>query len=141
MTEIQYEKKRMQLALRRLYNSDFPNKEILTIIGIDKLGYIDHINKYLLDGMTKENFGKIWSLDHIVPVGVFDLTNEDDRLLCYNYNNIMPMFNNDNRMKGSSIHFSLAKLQAMYTNVVIEKLKTKCQHEIEGRYNKYLTLK
>ena len=50
----------------------------------------------------------------------------------------MPMFNIDNRLKGASIHFSLAKLESMYTNVYIEKLIDKCNIEIANRYMKYL---
>jgi hypothetical protein len=132
------EKKRLQIALRRLYATNSPSKEILTFIGIDKQGFINHVNKYLLEGMTKENFGKIWGLDHIVPVDLFDINDEAEKKLCYNYQNIIPMFNNDNRVKGASVHFSLDKLETMYTNVYIQQLKEKCLNEITNRYDKYL---
>ena len=132
------EKKRLQIALRRLYATNSPSKEILTLIGIDKQGFINNVNKYLLEGMTKENFGKIWGLDHIVPVDLFDINEEAEKKLCYNYQNIIPMFNNDNRLKGASVHFSLAKLETMYTNVYIQQLKEKCLNEITNRYDKYL---
>lgn len=128
----------MQIALRRLYATNAPSKEILTLIGIDKQGFINNVNKYLLEGMTKENFGKIWGLDHIVPVDLFDINDEAEKKLCYNYQNIIPMFNNDNRLKGASVHFSLAKLETMYTNVYIQQLKEKCLNEITNRYDKYL---
>ena len=100
-----------------------PSKEILTLIGIDKQGFINHVNKYLLEGMTKENFGKIWGLDHIVPVDLFDINDEAEKKLCYNYQNIIPMFNNDNRLKGASVHFSLAKLETI------------CGYAIRNRYH------
>jgi hypothetical protein len=132
------EKKRLQIALRRLYATNTPSKEILKFIGIDKQGFINHVNKYLLEGMTKENFGKIWGLDHIVPVDLFDINDEAEKKLCYNYQNIIPMFNNDNRVKGASVHFSLDKLETMYTNVYIQQLKEKCLNEITNRYDKYL---
>lgn len=131
-------KKRYQIALRRLYTTNAPSKEISTLLGIDKLGFIAHINKYLLEGMTMENFGSDWGLDHIVPVELFDFSNENDLKLCYNYNNIMPMFNSDNRLKGASVHFSLLKLDTMHTNVYIEKLKMKCNEQIIRIYQKYL---
>ena len=131
-------KKRLQIALRRLYSSNTPSKEIVSLLGINKDEFIQYINKYLIQGMTKENFGTEWGLDHIVPVDLFDLTNESDLKLCYNYNNIMPMFNSDNRLKGASVHFSLDKLNSMYTNVSIEALKTKCNDEIIRIYQKYL---
>lgn len=132
-------KKKNQIALIRLYKTNNKlNKTISSLIGITKTEFINHINKFLLDGMTNENFGTVWGLDHIVPVELFDLTNEDEIKLCYNYNNIMPMFNNDNRMKGASVHFSLDKLNSMPTNINIEQLKEKCINEIDNRYKKYI---
>ena len=124
--------------MRRLYKTETPSKEILTLLGIDKEGFRTHINKYLIEGMTNENFGSLWGLDHIVPVELFDFNDENDLKLCYNYNNIMPMFNSDNRVKGASVHFSLDKLNTMHTNVYIEQLKTKCNEEIIRIYQKYL---
>ena len=88
--------------------------------------------------MTTDNFGSVWGLDHIVPVDLFDEHDMDELRLCYNYQNIMPMFNHDNRLKGASVHFSLAKLESMYTNVAIKQLIDKCQTEINNRYRKYL---
>lgn len=124
--------------MRRLYSTRNNGNEITELLGIDKLGFIAHINKYCLDGMTIENFGSEWGLDHIVPVDLFDLNILEDKKLCYNHYNIMPMFNSDNRLKGASVHFSLVKLQSMSTNVYIEKLKTKCNEEIIRIYEKYL---
>ena len=124
--------------MRRLYTTNTPSTEFITLLGIDKIGFINHIEKYRLNGMTKENFGSVWSLDHIVPVHLFDFDDIDDLKLCYNFNNIMPMFLNDNRLKGASVHFSLVKLQTSYTNVYIEKLINKCNEEIIRTYQKYL---
>jgi len=131
-------KKKYQIALRRFYNTIAPSKELSSLVGIDKIGFKNHIDKYLVEGMTSENFGSSWGLDHIVPVDLFDLTNKNDLELCYNYNNIMPMFNSDNRLKGASVHFSLEKLNTMDANVYIDKLKLRCNEEITRTYQKYL---
>jgi len=146
------EKKRLQIAMRRQYSSPSNGKEIGILLGIDKHGFINHINRFLIDGMTVENFGKVWSLDHIVPVDLFDLSNMNEKRLCYNFLNIMPMFNNDNRLKGASVHFSLQKLESlktdpeiisgsepMYTKVyILDYLIAKCNDELIRTYNKYL---
>lgn len=156
------EKKRLQIALRRQYSSSANGKEIETLLCTSKQGFIGHINKFRLDGMEIENFGKVWSLDHIVPVELFDLNNPHEKRLCYHYLNIMPMFNVDNRMKGASVHFSLEKLEslknapefssgtipsftqtsgetALYTNVyILDELIRKCNEEIIRTYQKYV---
>lgn len=124
--------------MRRFYSTTNNGKEITMLLGIDKQGFINHINKYLIEGMTLDTFGKTWGLDHIVPVEIFDFSNEEEKKLCYNYNNIMPMYNSDNRLKGASVHFSLAKLESMYTNVYIDRLKAKCNEVIIRVYQKYL---
>jgi hypothetical protein len=131
-------KKKYQIGIRRLYSTTYPCKYILDLMGISKYEFIDHINSYCLDGMTLQNFGSVWGIDHIVPVELFDLSDPEELKLCYNYNNIMPMYNSDNRMKGASVHFSLIKLESLPSNTFVERLKDKCRKEIELTYNKYL---
>jgi hypothetical protein len=130
--------KKYQILLRRFYNTNIKSQRASILLGIDKTGFKNHIDKYLIEGMTKENFGELWGLDHIVPIQLFDFDNVDDFSLCYNYNNIIPMFNSDNRLKGASVHFSLLKLDSMYTNVYTQKLKDKCHEEIMKTYMKYI---
>jgi hypothetical protein len=129
--------KKYQIALRRLYTSS-ASKEILTLVGTNKIHFINHINNQLIDGMDYSNFGTEWSLDHIVPVNAFDLTDNEQLHLCYNYINIMPMYNIDNRAKGASLHFSLLKLNTLESNDVVDKLINLCNNNIEEVYGKYL---
>ena len=131
-------KHNLQSNLRRLYYTDFPCKKITKLVGIHRVGFILHIEKYFLEGMSYNNCGTEWSFDHIVPLHLFDLNNEEDLKLAYNFNNIMPMFNDDNRLKGGSIHFSIMKLQSMPKNEIIEKLLSKCYAEHAKIYQKYL---
>ena len=128
-------KKRLQIALRRFYTSHSPSKEIAELIGIDREGFRTYVHNCVQSGMTPDTYGVTWGLDHIVPAELFS---DDELHLCYNYNNLMPMFNDDNRMKGASVHFSLAKLESMYTNVFIQQLIHRCKKEIQNRYMKYL---
>lgn len=41
--------------------------------------------------MNWDNYGKYWSIDHIIPVCKFDLTNENEKLQCWNWTNLMPV--------------------------------------------------
>ena len=73
---------------------------------------IAHIKKYIeakfLEGMTWDNYGsdrdgtveKFWHIDHIKPVAVFDLTDEDQRKECFHFNNLQPLWAKDNWKKG-----------------------------------------
>lgn len=88
--------------------------------------------------MTDKSFGKEWQLDHIVPVELFDLEKEDDLKLCFNYLNMLPMYSNDNKSKGMSIHFSDIFLRKMKKSPIIDRLLEICQSEISTKYDKYL---
>ena len=41
--------------------------------------------------MNWDNYGSYWSIDHIIPVCKFELTNEDEKLKCCNWTNLMPV--------------------------------------------------
>ncbi len=138
-------KKKYQIAVRRFYTNDSKSKKIDEILSTDKESFRSHINRFLLPEMTKENFGKYWGLDHIVPVELFDLNNIEELRLCYHFINYMPMINEDNRFKGGSVHFSKEKMQSLLqketdekTKIIIEKLIQKCNKEISNRYEKYI---
>jgi hypothetical protein len=136
--EKQTVQRKYQIALRRYFSTPTTSEGMFKLVGIHKVGFIQHIEKYMLDGMTYDNFGKVWSLDHIVPTSLFDFDNPEDLELCYNYNNIMPMFSNDNRNKGGSVHFSLLKLQTLPDSPEVKKLINICETEIKNTYVKYL---
>ena len=127
-----------QIALRRLYTGNCPGKKILAAIGTSKEEFISYTEKYLLNGMTPNEFGKTWGFDHIVPTDLFNLNDPEEFKLCWNYNNIMQMLTNDNRKKGASVHFSLQKLNSLPPNEYIVKLRAICEREISNTWNKYL---
>jgi len=41
--------------------------------------------------MNWDNYGKYWSIDHIIPTCKFDLINEDEKFKCCNWSNLMPV--------------------------------------------------
>jgi len=65
--------------------------------------------------MNWDNYGLYWSIDHIIPVCKFDLTNDDEKLKCWNWSNLMPVKINYNSSKKNidmnQINFILEKLE------------------------------
>jgi hypothetical protein len=51
-------------------------------------------------GMTWGNYGTFWEIDHIKPCAVFDLTKGDQVAECFNYRNMQPLQQFQNRSKG-----------------------------------------
>ena len=135
-------KKQLQQQLNRYYSTDLPCKELNKIIGISKNDFKIWIEDHFVGGMDNENYGKIWQLDHIVPGHFFNFDNQEDINICFNYMNIIPMLNNDNRLKSGSTHFSLKVIEKRLiknpNNISLLLLKEICENDIKNRWDKYL---
>jgi hypothetical protein len=62
-----------------------------------------HIEAQFKPGMTWENHGKEWHIDHIMPLAKFDLTNQDHIRLAMRYTNLQPLWADDNLAKSDAI--------------------------------------
>jgi hypothetical protein len=71
------------------------------ILGIDFDGFINHIEKQFLVGMSWDNHRE-WHIDHILPCS---LSNGDINILLklFNYQNLSPMWAKDNLSKNNTI--------------------------------------
>ena len=49
--------------------------------------------------MDWSNYGSYWSIDHIIPISKFDLTDEKEKLQCWNWSNLIPVSINYNSSK------------------------------------------
>jgi len=47
--------------------------------------------------MNWDNYGSYWSIDHIIPVCKFDLTDETQKLRCWNWSNMVPSINSSKK--------------------------------------------
>ena len=66
---------------------------------------IVHFKAYIsanwAEGMSWENYGRDgWHIDHIRPCASFDLTDEDQQRVCFNWRNLRPLWAGDNIRKG-----------------------------------------
>ena len=43
--------------------------------------------------MSWDNYGSYWNIDHIIPVDLFDLTDEKKKMICWNWTNLAPQAN------------------------------------------------
>ena len=64
------------------------------------------------EGMTLENYGKVWHADHVVPCALFDISDENEQLICFNWKNIRPCFAQENLVKRDKIIPSLIESHA-----------------------------
>jgi len=55
------------------------------------------------DVMSYENHGDIWHIDHVIPIKKFDLSDEKQQLICFNWKNLMPLLKIKNLSKNKKI--------------------------------------
>jgi len=79
-------------------------KKTFNVLGMPCDTFLSWIEFQFVDGMTWDNYGDIWHLDHILPVSKFDLTNEIDQRVCFNWTNFQPLYAQDNLSKSNSIY-------------------------------------
>lgn len=76
---------------------------MLRLVGCSRKDFIDFIESQFKVGMSWDNYGKIWHIDHIVPCSYFDLTDEEEQRVCFNWRNTQPLFSKDNFSKGNNV--------------------------------------
>lgn len=71
----------------------------------------------LYDGMTLENYGEIWHVDHVKPCARFDLSKEEEINECFSWKNLKPLRAEKNLKKKDAIEsfeILLQELKAKY---------------------------
>jgi len=61
-----------------------------------------HIESQFVKGMTWKNQGR-WHIDHIMPCSAFDLTKPEQVKVCFNWQNLRPIWAKKNLRKGKKI--------------------------------------
>ena len=54
-------------------------------------------------GMSWDNWGEVWEIDHIIPLASFDLNDRDQLLIAVHYTNLQPLTVTENRQKGDKL--------------------------------------
>lgn len=62
-----------------------------------------HLEQQFNEGMTWDNYGSVWHIDHIIPIASFNLTVKEEQVKCFHYTNLQPLFAKDNLTKGSRV--------------------------------------
>jgi hypothetical protein len=69
-------------------------------LGCNSVQLRKHLQSKFTDGMSWDNYGRGgWEIDHIRPCCYFDLTDEEQVKICFNFSNLQPLWSADNRKK------------------------------------------
>jgi len=88
-------------------------------IGCTSDFFRDWIEFQLYDGMTLENYGEYWHIDHVKPCASFDLNNEQNVEECFSWKNMRPLRSNKNKIKRDKIIPFDILMQELKVNVYL----------------------
>ena len=80
------------------------------------------ISFQLYGDMTLNNYGKVWSLDHCLPVSSFNLLDENEMKKCFNWRNLRPMYTRENIIKGNKIDYWLYVMQEIKSKYFLRNI-------------------
>lgn len=75
------------------------SKRTMELLGCSILAFKFYLEAKFLPGMTWENYGTHWEVDHIKPCARFDLTNPAQQKECFGFYNTQPLWKSQNRRK------------------------------------------
>lgn len=73
------------------------------LLGCSIPDFILYVESKFEPGMSWENHGKTWDLDHILPCALFDLTKPEHQRRCFHFSNYQPLACEDNSKKSSKL--------------------------------------
>ena len=88
----------------RIYLALKKNKEKNSVkyLGSTSPDYLKWILSYDVN-YNLENHGKIWHIDHVIPISRFNLEDKEEQLIAFNWRNTMPLSAHENLSKSSRI--------------------------------------
>ena len=120
---------RLKKNCRTRINSVLKNHSLQSLELIDCTipFFKDWLQSSFKDGMTFENYGSYWHVDHVIPCSKFDLTNENEIKDCFRWTNLQPLEATVNISKQDKIdkkevteHYLKVKEFATLHNVTID---------------------
>lgn len=82
------EKKKWQIALRRYVFRESDSAAYAPYFGLDAENLKKWLQLQLPPGVSWEEFGTKWQIEHVIPVSYFDFRNDAHLKLCWNFTNL-----------------------------------------------------
>lgn len=74
------------------------------LIGCDVNFLKEWLQSNFKEGMTLDNYGQYWHIDHVIPCSLFNLQDEEQLKICCHWTNLQPMEAINNLSKNNKIN-------------------------------------
>ena len=102
-TDLVFKKKQdYKGRLRSLLSNDIKSSK--NPIGCNSASLKRWLKFNFVSGMTWDNYGTLWNIDHVIPIYTFAHTDDNQLYLCYNWKNIRPTLCSSNRKKSYDLY-------------------------------------
>lgn len=93
-------KKNLRIRLRHALKRNLKNSSAVRDLGCSLDEFKLYMTQKFVNGMTWDNYGTYWHIDHIKPLICFDLTDPEQCKAACHYSNLQPLTAFDNMSKG-----------------------------------------
>ena len=95
-----YEQYRLRLLSALKHGNAGKSNPTIKLLGCSVNELKQYLERQFQPGMTWDNHTiNGWHIDHIQPCSVFDFTDPEQQRICFNYNNLQPLWAKDNLSK------------------------------------------
>jgi hypothetical protein len=118
---------------RILKSNKIPKKsKALELLGVKIKYFKKYLEHRFKSGMTWDNHGKVWHLDHIIPVSAIDLSTDANLKFAFHYRNFQPMFAKDNLIKSNNIFIPIEPhIQMWEVDIIVKKILKKLKPDLD----------
>ena len=99
----------LYIARRRIKNAlrgRTKSQGTLGLLGVPSIMfYKSYLETQFQPGMTWDNYGAVWHVDHRIPLSLLSMTTPEDQRFGFHYKNTRPMFAKDNISRGNKLVF------------------------------------
>jgi hypothetical protein len=121
----------------RIHLSLKKDKKTIEYLGCSAKEYLEWILTNN-NGYTLENRGKEWHIDHVIPLSKFNLDNENEQLIAFNWRNTMPLCAKENLSKNNKIITSQIEHHYQHLLEYHKKIKKNIPQEFIDLFAKHL---
>jgi hypothetical protein len=92
-------RRRMHNALRGMLKAD----KSMVLLGCSPADLRQSLEARFEPGMTWDNYGTVWHVDHVIPIAAYDLTDPTQQREAFHYTNLQPLWASANMAKSDTV--------------------------------------
>jgi len=104
---LQLYRTRVRLLIKKKFCVENTSFDYTTLLGCKWEVLILWLEFNMKPGMTWENYGSHWHVDHVYPCALFDFSKEEERIKCFNWTNLTPLGKLENIKKSDKLDIGL----------------------------------